>query len=112
MPPPISIYSIHDPFARAAFFRRSPVAVLAEALENRTPSEQRTLIGETLYPLVELLDPILTAKITGMLLELDRTLIFKLIESPEALKAKVNEAISVLISGAVFPTDEARPARS
>ncbi|KAF8106360.1 hypothetical protein N665_0143s0030 [Sinapis alba] len=99
MPPPISINSIHDPLARAAFFQRFPVAVLTEALENRTPSEQRILIGETLYPLVELVEPVLTAKITGMLLELDRAQIFKLIESREALKEKVNEAIAVLISG-------------
>ena len=41
MSPPISIYSIHDPLSRAAFTRRFSVAVLNEALENRTPSEQR-----------------------------------------------------------------------
>ena len=41
MPPPISIYSFHDPLSRAAFTRRFSVAVLNEALENRTPSEQR-----------------------------------------------------------------------
>ncbi|KAF8081762.1 hypothetical protein N665_0868s0016 [Sinapis alba] len=97
MPPPISVYSINDPFARAAFARRFPVAVLTEALQNRTPNEQRTMIGETLFPLVELLEPFFTAKITGMLLELDRILIFKLIESPEALKEKVNEAIDVIL---------------
>ncbi|WZZ42891.1 hypothetical protein YC2023_039150 [Brassica napus] len=102
MPPPIFfffglnvkvssyIYSIHDPLSRAAFTRRFSVAVLNEALENRTPSEQRILIGETLYPLVELLEPNFTEKITGMLLELDRTQIFKLVESPEALKEKEN----------------------
>ncbi|CAH8386700.1 unnamed protein product [Eruca vesicaria subsp. sativa] len=111
MPPLINVYSIHDPFARAAFYRRFPIAVLTQALENRTPSEQRNLIGETLYPLVESLVPVFAAKVTGMLLELDRTLIFKLIESPEALKEKVTEAMDVLFKSLVSPTDKARRAR-
>ncbi|KAJ4897817.1 Polyadenylate-binding protein/Hyperplastic disc protein [Raphanus sativus] len=55
------------------------------------------MIGETLYPLVELLEPLFTPEITGMLLELPRTQIFQCIESPEALKEKVNEAIVIIM---------------
>ncbi|XP_013624248.1 PREDICTED: maternally expressed PAB C-terminal protein-like [Brassica oleracea var. oleracea] len=96
-PPPVAVYRSDDFLARTAFFLRFPVAALTEELENRTPSEQRTLIGETLYPLVELLQPLFAPKITGMLLELPRTQIFRCIESPEVLKEKVNEAIDVLV---------------
>ncbi|KAG5405956.1 hypothetical protein IGI04_012075 [Brassica rapa subsp. trilocularis] len=97
-PPPVAVYRSDDFLARVAFYQRFHVAAaLTEALENRTPSEQRTLIGETLYPLVELLQPLFAPKITGMLLELPRPQIFRCIESPEVLKAKVNEAIDVLV---------------
>lgn len=36
------------------------------------------------------------AKVTGMLLEMDQTEVLHLLESPEALKAKVQEAMEVL----------------
>ncbi len=38
------------------------------------------------------------AKVTGMLLEMDQTEVLHLLESPEALKAKVAEAMEVLRS--------------
>ncbi|KAG2315915.1 hypothetical protein Bca52824_019037 [Brassica carinata] len=55
------------------------------------------MIGETLYPLVELLEPTFAAKITGMLLELPQTEIFQCLKSSEAPNEKVHEAIFVLI---------------
>lgn len=54
------------------------------------------MLGENLYPLVELLEPENAAKVTGMLLEMDQTEVLHLLESPEALKAKVAEAMEVL----------------
>lgn len=54
------------------------------------------MLGENLYPLVEQLEPESAAKVTGMLLEMDQTEVLHLLESPEALKAKVAEAIEVL----------------
>lgn len=36
------------------------------------------------------------AKVTGMLLEMDQTEVLHLLESPDALKAKVSEAMDVL----------------
>lgn len=54
------------------------------------------MLGENLYPLVEQLEPDNAAKVTGMLLEMDQTEVLHLLESPEALKAKVAEAMDVL----------------
>ena len=56
------------------------------------------MLGENLYPLVEQLEPESAAKVTGMLLEMDQTEVLHLLESPEALKAKVTEAMDVLRS--------------
>lgn len=56
------------------------------------------MLGENLYPLVEQLEPDSAAKVTGMLLEMDQTEVLHLLESPEALKAKVAEAMEVLRS--------------
>ena len=54
------------------------------------------MLGENLYPLVEQLEPDAAAKVTGMLLEMDQTEVLHLLESPEALKSKVAEAMEVL----------------
>lgn len=56
------------------------------------------MLGENLYPLVEQLEPESAAKVTGMLLEMDQTEVLHLLESPDALKAKVAEAMDVLRS--------------
>lgn len=54
------------------------------------------MLGENLYPLVEQLEAEAAAKVTGMLLEMDQTEVLHLLESPEALKLKVAEAMDVL----------------
>lgn len=54
------------------------------------------MLGEHLYPLVEMQEAVHMAKVTGMLLEMDQSEILHLIESPEALKSKVSEAMDVL----------------
>ncbi|URE19301.1 CBS domain [Musa troglodytarum] len=88
-----------------------PIGELASALANATPEQQRTMLGESLYPLVDQLEHDYSAKVTGMLLEMDQTEVLHLLESPEALKAKVAEAMEVLRSvaqqqhQAVSPTD-------
>ncbi|ONK70326.1 uncharacterized protein A4U43_C05F32580 [Asparagus officinalis] len=57
---------------------------------------QCLMLGESLYPLVDQLEHESAAKVTGMLLEMDQTEVLHLLESPEALKAKVAEAMDVL----------------
>lgn len=54
------------------------------------------MLGEALYPQVDQLEHESAAKVTGMLLEMDQTEVLHLLESPEALKAKVAEAMEVL----------------
>ncbi|XP_010906556.1 polyadenylate-binding protein 2-like [Elaeis guineensis] len=73
-----------------------PIGALASALANASPEHQRTMLGESLYPLVDQLEHDHAAKVTGMLLEMDQTEVLHLLESPEALKAKVAEAMEVL----------------
>ncbi|KAJ6671205.1 POLYADENYLATE-BINDING PROTEIN [Salix viminalis] len=108
------------PMRDAPLSQPIPIGALATALANATPDQQRTvytipmfllvhfylaapmgnrlgwMLGENLYPLVEQLEPEAAAKVTGMLLEMDQTEVLHLLESPEALKAKVNEAMEVL----------------
>ncbi|EPS62510.1 hypothetical protein M569_12280, partial [Genlisea aurea] len=73
-----------------------PITALASALANATLEQQRTMLGENLYPLVDQLEHEHAAKVTGMLLEMDQTEVLHLLESPDALKAKVGEAMDVL----------------
>ncbi|XP_010749490.1 polyadenylate-binding protein 1-like isoform X1 [Larimichthys crocea] len=58
--------------------------------------DQKQLLGERLYPLIHALHPNLAGKITGMLLEIDNSELLHMLESPESLHSKVDEAIAVL----------------
>jgi|UniRef100_A0A2N9H628 polyadenylate-binding protein len=84
------------PMRDAALGQPMPIQALATALANAKPELQRTMLGEALYPLVDQLEHDSAAKVTGMLLEMDQTEVLHLLESPEALKAKVAEAMDVL----------------
>ncbi|XP_042486298.1 polyadenylate-binding protein 8 [Macadamia integrifolia] len=89
-----------------------PMSALASALANATHEQKRTMSGESLYPLVDQLEHEMVAKVTGMLLEMDQTEVLHLLKSwirPEALKAKVAEAMELLRNvqkQASSPTDQ------
>jgi polyadenylate-binding protein len=84
----------------------------ADQLAAATPMEQKQMLGEVIYlkiaKYVPLLlseiftdktcseQPELAGKITGMLLEMDNAELLHLLEDPEAMNAKVNEALTVL----------------
>ncbi|XP_077804772.1 polyadenylate-binding protein 1-like isoform X2 [Macaca mulatta] len=58
--------------------------------------EQKQMIGERLYPLIHDVHTQLAGKITGMLLEIDNSELLLMLESPESLHAKIDEAVAVL----------------
>jgi len=65
-------------------------------LANADPTQQKQMIGEKIFPLIQAVEPRLAGKITGMLLEMDNTELLHLIESNDALMSKINEALTVL----------------
>ncbi|XP_059296546.1 polyadenylate-binding protein 7-like isoform X2 [Lycium ferocissimum] len=70
--------------------------MLSTLLAAAAPEQQKQILGEHLYPLVSQHKPELAAKITGMLLEMDNAELLLLLESPESLVTKVEEAVEVL----------------
>lgn len=75
---------------------RRPEPLTAAALAAASPEQQKVMLGERLYPLIHARQPESASKITGMLLEMDKAELLHLIEAPEALDAKINEAVDVL----------------
>ena len=61
-------------------------SMLAAAL----PQEQKQMLGERLFPLIQQMHSELAGKITGMLLEIDNSELLHMLESRESLKAKVS----------------------
>ena len=60
-------------------------------------ADQKQTLGELhLFPQIQQSHPDSAGKITGMLLEMNNSKILLLLESPDALTAKVGEAVSVL----------------
>uniref|UniRef100_A0A096LYF6 Polyadenylate-binding protein n=1 Tax=Poecilia formosa TaxID=48698 RepID=A0A096LYF6_POEFO len=73
-----------------------PEPLTASMLAAAPLMDQKQLLGERLYPLIHALHPNLAGKITGMLLEIDNSELLHMLESPESLNSKVEEAIAVL----------------
>jgi len=67
-----------------------------DMLAAAQPQEQKQLLGERLYPLIQNMHPEWAGKITGMLLEIDNAELLHMLDSRESLKEKVDEAVSVL----------------
>jgi polyadenylate-binding protein len=77
--------------------QNSEPELTAAVLAAAEPSQQKQMLGERIYPLVN--DQIGTeqaGKVTGMLLEIENFELLKLIDEPALLKEKVSEAMNVL----------------
>ncbi|XP_066440805.1 polyadenylate-binding protein 1-B-like [Eleutherodactylus coqui] len=60
----------------------------ASMLASAPPQEQKQMLGERLFPLIQAMHPTLAGKITGMLLEIDNSELLHMLESPESLRSK------------------------
>ncbi|NWR82858.1 EPAB protein, partial [Furnarius figulus] len=90
--PPVVSPQVVEPAVHVQGQEPLTVSMLAAA----PPQEQKQMIGDRLYPLVHAMHPSLAGKITGMLLEIDNSELLLLLESPESLHSKVEEAVTVL----------------
>ncbi|KAK1801583.1 hypothetical protein P4O66_004544 [Electrophorus voltai] len=84
------------PVQLAAVHVQGQEPLSASMLAAAPPQEQKQILGERLFPLIQNMQPTLAGKITGMFLELDNSELLHMLESPESLHPKVDEAVAVL----------------
>ena len=99
-----STINLHGRFISRSFSQPSPPTLLPylisrspHLLLTSLPQENKQLLGNQLFGLINPVQPRLAGKITGMLLEaMDDGENIRLLVSPEALNVKIEEAIEVL----------------
>ncbi|KAI9195321.1 hypothetical protein LWI28_013792 [Acer negundo] len=69
---------------------------LSSMLTAATPDERKVILRNHLYPLVKKLESNLCSNIIDLLLEMDNSELLVLLDSPESLAAKVDEALQIL----------------
>jgi polyadenylate-binding protein len=74
----------------------NPGASATSSLANAPPGMQKQMLGEKLFPMISRINPEMAGKITGMMLEMDNSELLMLIEAPDQLKGKVDEALRVI----------------
>merc|ERR1712045_650039 len=84
------------PQAQQAVLIQGQEPLTASMLAAAPPQEQKQMLGERLFPLIQSMYPELAGKITGMLLEIDNAELVHMLEHNESLKGKVDEAVAVL----------------
>lgn len=90
--PPSAVQQIQQPAVNIQGHEPLTPTMLAAAL----PAEQKQMLGERLFPLIQRMYPDLAGKITGMLLEIDNSELLHMLEHGDSLKSKVEEAVAVL----------------
>jgi len=97
-PPPaaMALPTQSGPSMQQAVHIQGQEPLTASMLAAAPPQEQKQMLGERLFPLIHDMNPQLTGKITGMLLEIDNSELLHMLEHKESLKAKVDEAVAVL----------------
>merc|ERR1719203_1956469 len=84
------------PQAQQAVLIQGQEPLTASMLAAAPPQEQKQMLGERLFPLIQGMYPELAGKITGMLLEIDNSELVHMLEHKESLSSKVEEAVAVL----------------
>jgi len=84
------------PQPQPAVFIQGQEPLTMPMLAAAPPNEQKQMLGERLFPLIQGMHPELAGKITGMLLEIDNSELIHMLEHQESLKSKVEEAVAVL----------------
>uniref|UniRef100_A0A8C2IE98 Polyadenylate-binding protein n=1 Tax=Cyprinus carpio TaxID=7962 RepID=A0A8C2IE98_CYPCA len=84
------------PMQQPAVHVQGQEPLTASMLAAAPPQEQKQMLGKRLFPLIQNMHPSLAGKITGMLLEIDNSELLHMLESPESLRSKVDEAVAVL----------------
>nr|CAI5865223.1 unnamed protein product [Callosobruchus analis] len=94
-PQPLGLQPTAQPVQQAVHIQgQEPLT--ATMLAAAPPQEQKQMLGERLFPLIQRMYTDLAGKITGMLLEIDNTELLHMLEHNESLKNKVEEAVAVL----------------
>jgi len=76
---------------------QGPEPLTSSMLAAANPQEQKQMLGERLFPLIQqMASADLAGKITGMLLEIDNSELLHMLDNRELLKSKVDEAVLVL----------------
>uniref|UniRef100_A0A3Q1HSA4 Polyadenylate-binding protein n=1 Tax=Anabas testudineus TaxID=64144 RepID=A0A3Q1HSA4_ANATE len=86
----------NPPVAQPAVHVQGQEPLTASMLAAAPPQEQKQMLGERLFPLIQAMHANLAGKITGMLLEIDNSELLHMLESHESLRSKVEEAVAVL----------------
>ncbi|XP_056896874.1 embryonic polyadenylate-binding protein-like isoform X1 [Takifugu flavidus] len=96
VPAPVTRPQVPGPVLEPSVYIQGQEPLTASMLAAAPLMDQKQLLGERLYPLINTLHPNLAGKITGMLLEIDNSELLHMLETPESLHSKVDEAIAVL----------------
>lgn len=94
--PPQPMPVTQQPQVQQAVHIQGQEPLTASMLAAAPHNEQKQMLGERLFPLIQRMYPELAGKITGMLLEIDNSELLHMLEHHESLKAKVEEAVAVL----------------
>jgi len=88
--------TVRNPMLPMADMLMNTEPLSAQVLSQARPEEQKQMLGEKLYPIIQSAQPELAGKITGMLLEMENSEILHMLEDNTSLNSKVNEAVAVL----------------
>uniref|UniRef100_A0A7N8XC71 Polyadenylate-binding protein n=1 Tax=Mastacembelus armatus TaxID=205130 RepID=A0A7N8XC71_9TELE len=93
MPPYKYATGVRNPnpqVAQPAVHVQGQEPLTASMLAAAPPQEQKQMLGERLFPLIQAMHANLAGKITGMLLEIDNSELLHMLESHESLRSKTD----------------------